>query len=295
MYLEEKEFSDIIKKTPLVSIDLIIKDENSDVLLGWRINRPAKDTWFVPGGRIHKDETIVDAFLRITKKELGREIDIEEAVFLGVFEHFYNSNYADVPGFGTHYVVLGYEVSISTNKLVLPNEQHTKYCWLSENQILQNQDVHENTKAYFRKKHIQIKSKDFKPEYLLNYYNTLQVAISQYTNIIWAFPAAFLVLNFVAWDGLKEPPQLRFIISPLNALFIQAFFKLVANQRAIVNKLRETEESISEMFKDSLNKSLVPNFKYNWFTKLKSADLFKWGLLIFSISQFLYLCNSDLS
>jgi colanic acid biosynthesis protein WcaH len=39
--------------------------------MGWRENEPAKRTWFVPGGRIRKDEKIADAFERIIRTETG--------------------------------------------------------------------------------------------------------------------------------------------------------------------------------------------------------------------------------
>ena len=85
MYLNEPDFLKIIEKTPLVSIDLIVRNENNDILVGWRKNGPAKNTWFVPGGRIRKDETISDAFSHLTEKELGMKINIEKAHFLGIF------------------------------------------------------------------------------------------------------------------------------------------------------------------------------------------------------------------
>jgi hypothetical protein len=40
---------------PLVSIDLIIRDNADRVLLGLRNNEPAKGYFFVPGGIILKD------------------------------------------------------------------------------------------------------------------------------------------------------------------------------------------------------------------------------------------------
>ena len=55
MFLPKDEYSKIIKQTPLVSIDVcILKGRN--ILLGKRINPPAKDFFFVPGGRIFKSE-----------------------------------------------------------------------------------------------------------------------------------------------------------------------------------------------------------------------------------------------
>jgi colanic acid biosynthesis protein WcaH len=150
VYLDKTEFLGIIHKTPLVSIDLIIRDEQNAILVGRRINRPAQGTWFVPGGRIRKDELLKDAFARISAKELGITLDIKTADFLGVFEHLYADNYGGSNDFGTHYVVLGYQVQISAQQISPPTEQHTDYCWLSETQVLENPEVHEYTKAYFQ-------------------------------------------------------------------------------------------------------------------------------------------------
>ncbi|MEG1251614.1 MAG: NUDIX domain-containing protein, partial [Citrobacter sp.] len=57
-------FQTIVQNTPLISIDFIVKNERDEVLLGKRVNKPAKGYWFVPGGRIFKNETIFQAFKR---------------------------------------------------------------------------------------------------------------------------------------------------------------------------------------------------------------------------------------
>ena len=63
----DKEFLNIIDKTPLVSIDLIIENPQGKILLGKRCNKPAQGYWFVPGGRIQKNETLEQAIRRISK------------------------------------------------------------------------------------------------------------------------------------------------------------------------------------------------------------------------------------
>jgi len=65
--LNEENFSSVIKSTPLISIDLIVRNLKGEVFLGNRVNDPAKDYWFVPGGRIFKDETRAQAFSRILR------------------------------------------------------------------------------------------------------------------------------------------------------------------------------------------------------------------------------------
>ncbi len=150
MLLPPEVLIDVIRYTPLVSIDLVVRDEDGRVLVGWRTNRPAQNLWFVPGGRICKDERIADAFRRISKNELGVALEQSQAWFLGVYEHFYADNFAERPGFGTHYIVLGYEVRLDSPLAALPDDQHEQYRWFSVAELLADPAVHDNTKAYFR-------------------------------------------------------------------------------------------------------------------------------------------------
>ena len=91
-FLDKDTFSTVIENAPLISIDLVVKNSEDKILLGQRVNKPAKNSWFVPGGRIYKDEKIEDAFQRITKDEIGKIYKIDNAKFKGVYQHFYNDN-----------------------------------------------------------------------------------------------------------------------------------------------------------------------------------------------------------
>lgn len=145
--LAREDFIKVVKHTPLVSIDLVICSEEHKLLMGIRVNEPAAGSWFVPGGRIRKDESIEDAFMRITKTELGKSYSMDHAHLLGAFTHKYKTNFAHSPGISTHYVVLAYQLRIDIDPLQLPMEQHSEYRWLGKNDDLTK--VHPNTKAYF--------------------------------------------------------------------------------------------------------------------------------------------------
>lgn len=148
-WLDKGIFSQIVANTPLVSIDLIVRNEQGQVLLGQRLNRPAQGDWFVPGGRIRKDERIAEAFLRLTDEELGCALPISSATFLGPFEHFYADNFSGSE-FSTHYVVLGYEIKLSSLLLdELPIAQHGAYQWFELSELLNSESVHAHTKLYF--------------------------------------------------------------------------------------------------------------------------------------------------
>ncbi|ASU23339.1 GDP-mannose mannosyl hydrolase [Vibrio qinghaiensis] len=147
--LEINTFKNVIKSTPLISIDLIVRNSSGEILLGYRNNRPAQGYWFVPGGRILKDERIRDAFSRLTGNELGKCYEISQFKFQGVFEHLYNDNFSSTD-FTTHYIVLGYNILLDHDLKCLPREQHCDYRWWSINDLMDSIEVHENTKAYFR-------------------------------------------------------------------------------------------------------------------------------------------------
>ncbi|MCE7728134.1 GDP-mannose mannosyl hydrolase [Vibrio campbellii] len=141
-------FKTVVASTPLISIDLVIRNVEGKVLLGKRKNRPAKGFWFVPGGRILKDEKLDAAFQRITDSELGNVCTLSAANFIGVYEHLYQDNFSS-ESFSTHYVVLGYELVWKGKLSDLPLEQHGSYQWWDVNDLLTSKDVHCNTKAYF--------------------------------------------------------------------------------------------------------------------------------------------------
>jgi colanic acid biosynthesis protein WcaH len=124
-FIPEAEFSQIVRNTPLVSIDLVIKDPAGAVLLGLRVNEPARGTYFVPGGIIRKNETISDAFARIVLAETGLDKRLEDARFLGVYEHFYATNRFLDPSFSTHYVVLAHELTLSEWPQIATDDQHS--------------------------------------------------------------------------------------------------------------------------------------------------------------------------
>jgi colanic acid biosynthesis protein WcaH len=148
--LNHDELIQVVKNAPLVSIDLIVKNSSNEFLVGLRKNEPAKDYWFVPGGRILKNERIPQALERIAKEELGIKIAYEQAEFLGVFEHFYTSNFAQKEGFTTHYVALAHRIDLNEKPLRLPKTQHQEYKWLNIESIRREEKVHPYTKDYFR-------------------------------------------------------------------------------------------------------------------------------------------------
>jgi|RhiMethySRZTD1v2_1073278.scaffolds.fasta_scaffold922927_1 colanic acid biosynthesis protein WcaH len=146
-------FLSIVELTPLVSLDFVVRDSAGRMLVGYCRNRPARGFWFVPGGRLGKNETRREAFGRLTLAELGVELDFARGRFIGVFEHLYPDNFAAEPRLGTHYVVLAYAIEAKPAELRLPDDQHARYAWLDEGEMLRRDDVHDYSKAYCARLH----------------------------------------------------------------------------------------------------------------------------------------------
>jgi colanic acid biosynthesis protein WcaH len=151
MRVDDKTFAVVAKSAPLIAIDLILRSPDGTVFVGLRNNEPAKGVYFVPGGRVRKNEALDHAFQRILAAETGLAATRSNARFVGVYEHFYSTNRFGDPTYGTHYVVLGYELTLATRPVISLDSQHSEYRWLSEDALLSASDVHENTKAYFRR------------------------------------------------------------------------------------------------------------------------------------------------
>ena len=144
-------FSTVVENTPLVSIDLIVRNSAGQVLLGKRINKPAQNYWFVPGGRIYKNESLEAALQRTIVDELGcGECKLaNSAAFKGVYQHFYQDSFV-ADSISTHYVVLAYELLVDTNNLNLTQQQHNAYIWMNVEELLSDSYVHQYTKGYFK-------------------------------------------------------------------------------------------------------------------------------------------------
>lgn len=147
--MEKEKFIKTIGATPLAAVDFIINNTSGEILLGKRLNRPAQGFWFVPGGRIRKNEKIAEAVNRISLTELGTEFSINEMKLLGGYDHIYEDNYFAVPEVSTHYVVLAYMVELDSSVDIRPDDQHSEIRWWPIGDLLQSRYVHQNTKNYF--------------------------------------------------------------------------------------------------------------------------------------------------
>ena len=68
--LPEDIFFFISRHTPIVNVDLLIKDENERTLLAWRDDKFSNKGWHIPGGVIRCRETFSDRIQKVAQSEL---------------------------------------------------------------------------------------------------------------------------------------------------------------------------------------------------------------------------------
>lgn len=150
------EFLNIVDKTPLVSIDLIFIDDKNRVLVGKRKNAPAKGYWFVPGGRIFKNELWKNAITRISKEECGLNVVYNNVTLIGIYDHIYPGNVGNIEGVNSHYVAIGLCIKLCDLETLKTSKkqknemysQHSDYKWMDLETLMNDDYVHQNTKQY---------------------------------------------------------------------------------------------------------------------------------------------------
>lgn len=145
--LDQYHFKLLVKVAPLFAIDLVILNERDQILVGQRKYAPAKGFWFVPGGRIFKNESQENAIKRISKSEVGCEFSLIDLKLLGIYDHFYDESFYD-SSVSTHYINATHVLRIDKKFLNLPNVQHSQYRWVSFDKLLKDSSIHKYSKIF---------------------------------------------------------------------------------------------------------------------------------------------------
>jgi colanic acid biosynthesis protein WcaH len=101
MMLSEADYRKVMETMPVVCVDCLVQNEAGEFLLVRRGNEPLKGEFWVPGGRLLKNERLEDAVHRKMREELGIEVEIISN--LGFFEEFFDKTAQNVDG-GFHAV-----------------------------------------------------------------------------------------------------------------------------------------------------------------------------------------------
>ena len=128
-WIDDDGYATIQKKMPIATVDALIV-HHGKLLLMKRNNPPVKGEWWVPGGRIFKNESIEDAVKRKVFEETGLQCTVIKQ--LGVINQIFPE---------CHTISIFYLVECNRTDVKL-NTEHSDYKWVSE--------LPENSHQYLR-------------------------------------------------------------------------------------------------------------------------------------------------
>jgi len=128
--IERSLYRKIHSLMPIPCVDLVI--ERSDyVLVGKRTTNPLKGMWFLPGGRLMRNERVWEAGRRIAWEETGLKVSVVE--ILGWDETFFHSDpFGHRRGTHTINVILR---AYSGRGAIRADGQHSELKWIPRDKI----------------------------------------------------------------------------------------------------------------------------------------------------------------
>lgn len=121
-------YKQILENMAICCVDLVVH-HNGKVLLVYRKEEPAKGEWWVPGGRIFKNERLKDAIKRKVKEETG--LDFKDVKSLGVQEYFSEKAIFEDIKTGTHAVAAIYLVEVDNSEVKI-DKTSSDYRWIDK-------------------------------------------------------------------------------------------------------------------------------------------------------------------
>lgn len=128
MKLPTDEYRKILSTMPIICVDCLVVNDKGEYLLVKRKNEPLKGEYWVPGGRVHKNERLADAVRRKMHEEIGVEVEIVNSV--GFFEEFYERTAEGADG-GVHSISFVYLVRPRSYNIRL-DDQSSEWGWFSD-------------------------------------------------------------------------------------------------------------------------------------------------------------------
>ena len=124
----DDKYKEVLETMPICCVDLVIHQSNK-VLMVYRKNQPAKGQLWFPGGRIHKNEKLEEAAIRIAFEEVGLDIHIEKKV--GIYEVMFEEGpFRDLKS-GVHAISICFLATpIDKNPKIQINSTSSNYKWM---------------------------------------------------------------------------------------------------------------------------------------------------------------------
>ncbi|KMQ51539.1 GDP-mannose mannosyl hydrolase [Chitinispirillum alkaliphilum] len=125
-HIPQKLYNEIIGNVPIACVDIAII-ANGSVLLVKRKDPPAKDMWWLPGGRVLKGEMMKETALRKAREEVGIECHAGPIIYTA--ETIFPDGPYDIPIHSINSCFFLYPVS--AEQIPSLDDHHEDYRWVN--------------------------------------------------------------------------------------------------------------------------------------------------------------------
>ena len=125
-FVPERVYKTFLENMPIFCIDFLINCDNEFLLLK-RNEEPLKGVFWMPGGRLHKNETIENFLIRVQSREIGRFF--KNYNLIGFSNYFFKYS---INSRATHTPTLLFEINIKSKFTPKIDRTHAKFTWSKE-------------------------------------------------------------------------------------------------------------------------------------------------------------------
>jgi colanic acid biosynthesis protein WcaH len=138
-FIEDQLFTEIVGLLPIVTTDLVCLHENQQqILLFKRTNKPAQNLYFTPGGRLWKNEDLLTGIIRQAKREIGLDLDQNKLTWGGVINEIWSDSEFAQHNYHAVSIFWSYVVSPQEMNNLALDRQHSLYQWFN----IEDQNLH---------------------------------------------------------------------------------------------------------------------------------------------------------
>jgi len=124
-FINNKLYQKIHNYLPIVCVDIVIKVPDNGFLMVKRKENPAKDKWWLVGGRVFKNESLESAARRKVKDEIGLVVEKVEKIITGYELIFKEDPFGHENG--THTIVACFMSEIENTENLKLDNFHSQY------------------------------------------------------------------------------------------------------------------------------------------------------------------------
>jgi colanic acid biosynthesis protein WcaH len=129
--IEVKEFQRIVKKIPICTVDVVIFNKDlTKTLIFKRKNNPLRGKFYSCGGRLFKNEALLNCAIRKVNDELGIAVDRKKIFFGGCMNEIFSNSVFKNINYHAVNVYYGFIFMETENIKIKLDNQHSTYRWL---------------------------------------------------------------------------------------------------------------------------------------------------------------------